>query len=50
MVRKCDIKLFSFVCLCFAALQLDRANIGFALADGMLNDIGIGTNQYNTGE
>lgn len=50
VVRKCDLRLFSFICLCFAALQLDRGNIGNALSDNMLKDLGLNTNQYNTGQ
>ncbi|KAM0792918.1 hypothetical protein ACM66B_002678 [Microbotryomycetes sp. NB124-2] len=50
VLRKMDIKLFSFVCLCFAALQLDRGNISNALSDNMLNDLNMTTNQYNTGQ
>lgn len=31
-------------------LQLDRGNISYALADGMLADLGVDTNTYNNGQ
>lgn len=34
----------------FFCLQLDRGNITQALSDNMLTDLGMSTNQYNTGQ
>ncbi|KAJ3042003.1 hypothetical protein HDV00_008294 [Rhizophlyctis rosea] len=50
LVRKIDIKIMAFVCLMFFALQLDRGNIGQALADNFLTDNGFNTNDYNYGQ
>ncbi|KAK4687874.1 hypothetical protein P7C73_g2242, partial [Tremellales sp. Uapishka_1] len=47
--RKLDWKVAAAACLCFSALQLDRGNISNALSDGMLKDLHMTTNNYNTG-
>ncbi|CEJ91846.1 Putative Phthalate transporter [[Torrubiella] hemipterigena] len=49
LVRKMDWRICSWVCVMFFALQLDRGNISQALADNMLKDLGLTTNQYNYG-
>lgn len=50
LVRKIDIKICTWACLMFFALQLDRGNIVQALSDGMLDDLGLSTNDYNYGQ
>ncbi|KAK4706019.1 hypothetical protein P7C70_g171, partial [Phenoliferia sp. Uapishka_3] len=48
--RKCDWRVCTFVCICFAALQLDRGNITNAISDNMLHDLGMTTAEYNLGQ
>ncbi|KAL2002756.1 hypothetical protein VTN02DRAFT_6035 [Thermoascus thermophilus] len=50
IVRKIDLRVCSFACLTFFALQLDRGNVVQATSDNMLNDLGMTTNDYNTGQ
>ncbi|KAK6337909.1 hypothetical protein TWF696_001387 [Orbilia brochopaga] len=50
LVRKIDWRICSWACLMFFALQLDRGNISQALSDNMLGDLGLNTNDYNTGQ
>ncbi len=68
IVRKLDLRICSWVCLMFFALQLDRGNIAQALTDTFLSecrdrqrwapnladlviaDLGLNTNQYNYGQ
>ena len=45
-----DLRVCAWVCLMFFALQLDRGNITQALSDNMLGDLGINTDDYNTGQ
>ncbi|CAK7224939.1 hypothetical protein SBRCBS47491_005724 [Sporothrix bragantina] len=49
LVRRLDWRITGWCCLMFFAMQLDRGNVSQALADGMLADLGLSTDQYNTG-
>ena len=50
LIRKLDVRVCAWCCLMFFALQLDRGNITQALSDNMLKDLGLNTNDYNTGQ
>ncbi|KAJ4264354.1 hypothetical protein NW762_005551 [Fusarium torreyae] len=50
LVRKVDLLLMPLLVLGFFALQLDRGNIGNALTDSFLADVGITQNQFNVGQ
>ncbi|KAJ5820266.1 hypothetical protein N7474_005857 [Penicillium riverlandense] len=50
VVRKIDLRVCTFACVTFFALQLDRGNIVQANSDNMLTDLGMNTNDYNTGQ
>ncbi|OJJ48204.1 hypothetical protein ASPZODRAFT_23860 [Penicilliopsis zonata CBS 506.65] len=50
IVRKIDWRVCTFACITFFALQLDRGNIVQANSDDMLEDLGMNTNDYDTGQ
>ncbi|KAL4959714.1 putative transporter [Aspergillus stella-maris] len=50
LVRKVDWRVCTFACITFFALQLDRGNVVQATSDTMLDDLGMNTNDYNTGQ
>ncbi|RHZ65342.1 putative transporter [Aspergillus thermomutatus] len=50
LIRKIDLRVCTFACVTFFALQLDRGNVVQALSDNMLGDLGLNTNDYNTGQ
>jgi hypothetical protein len=50
LVRKLDWYVCFWACIMFAGLQIDRGNIGQALSDGILGDLGMDTNDYNYGQ
>ncbi|KAJ5215222.1 uncharacterized protein N7498_001629 [Penicillium cinerascens] len=50
VIRKIDWRVCTFACVTFFALQLDRGNVVQATSDNMLEDLGMTTNDYNTGQ
>lgn len=49
VVRKTDMYLLSILCVMFFGLQLDRGNLSNALADNLLKDLKLSTDDYNNG-
>ncbi|CDK27788.1 unnamed protein product [Kuraishia capsulata CBS 1993] len=49
LTRKIDFRIFTMVCVLFFALNLDRGNLSSAVAGGLLDDIGLSTDDYNNG-
>ncbi len=49
LVRKLDLRVCLWACIMFFALQLDRGNLSQAVSDNLLDDLGITTDNFNTG-
>ncbi|KAJ6164894.1 hypothetical protein N7470_003566 [Penicillium chermesinum] len=49
IIRTLDWKLCTMICVSFFCLQLDKANFALALANGVLQDMGLTTDDYDTG-
>lgn len=49
LLRKLDWRVTVTACILFVGLQVDRGNLGQALADNLLIDLNISTNEYNNG-
>ncbi|KAI0447465.1 major facilitator superfamily transporter [Xylaria telfairii] len=48
--RKVDWKIMVWVCVMFAALDIDRGNISNAVSDNLLDDLGLTTSDFNLGQ
>lgn len=48
--RKVDLRVTTWACVMFFALNVDRGNLKQAIADNLLDDLGLTTDHYNTGE
>ncbi|KAJ3572306.1 hypothetical protein NPX13_g5094 [Xylaria arbuscula] len=48
--HKVDLKIMVWVCIMFAALNIDRNNILNAVSDNLLDDLGMTTSDYNVGQ
>lgn len=44
VVKKIDWKIMAWTCIMFVGLEIDRANLGQAVSDNMLDDLGLTTN------
>ncbi|CBF74694.1 uncharacterized protein ANIA_04106 [Aspergillus nidulans FGSC A4] len=49
LVRKIDAKVCLWACVMFFGLQVDRSNLIQAVSDNMLEELGLSTNDYNSG-
>ena len=48
--RKTDWKIFLWILVMFFGLNIDRGNLGNAVADNLLGDLNINTNDYNNAQ
>lgn len=48
--RKTDVRIFLWILVMFFALNIDRGNLGNAVADNLLDDLKITTNDYNNAQ
>ncbi|KAI0423138.1 major facilitator superfamily transporter [Xylaria grammica] len=48
--HKVDWKIMVWVCVMFAALNIDRGNISNAVSDNLLDDLGMTTSDFNLGQ
>ncbi|CDK25300.1 unnamed protein product [Kuraishia capsulata CBS 1993] len=49
LTKKIDFRIFTMLGALFFALNLDRGNLSSAVAGGLLEDIGLSTDDYNNG-
>lgn len=49
VIRKVDLRVALSACIMFIGLQVDRGNLAQAVVDDLLPELGMNTNDYNTG-
>lgn len=49
VTKKVDLKILFIICFLFYSLNMDRGNFGAAIADGILQDLKLTTDDYNLG-
>lgn len=49
LIRKLDYRVAIAACFMFIGLQIDRGNLEQAVVDDLLPELGMNTNDYNTG-
>lgn len=49
LIRRLDWRVSLWACIMFFSLNIDRKNLGQAVSDNLLGDLGLTTNDYNTG-
>ncbi|KAK5131748.1 hypothetical protein LTR08_000579 [Meristemomyces frigidus] len=50
VLRKIDLRILLWVLVMFFGLNLDRGNLGLAVAGNLLKDLGLNTNDYNNAQ
>lgn len=49
VIKKLDYRIAFFACMLFVGLEISRLNLQQALSDGILQDLNLSNNEYNTG-
>ncbi|KHC56889.1 hypothetical protein MGE_05113 [Candida albicans P75010] len=49
VIKKINLRVALTACILFVGLQVDRGNLQQAVSDNLLKDLGMTTNDYNTG-
>ncbi|KLU87132.1 hypothetical protein MAPG_06136 [Magnaporthiopsis poae ATCC 64411] len=49
VIRKMDVRIMLWTCVMLFTLEMDRGNLGSAVSDDLLTDLGLTTNNYNLG-
>ena len=49
VIKILDFRVALMACIMFAGLQIDRGNLGQAISDNFLDDLGLSIENYNSG-